>query len=283
MTTLDLSPVAATGAFPSLLSQTGTRFGVELKNFLRSREAWIWILAYPTAMFVIFNFVMGGYVDLGTGTTASFGQVFLPGMIATGLLNASFQTVASDVVNEREYGTLKRLSVTPLSPAAYILGKVAMVIVTATAATGLLLAVASLGFDVQLPSDPMKWVRFGWLFLLSLAVGTVVGIAFTALMRSTKAANAFIPALALILQFISGVFFLPFSSMPAAGQAIANVFPLRWQALGMRSIFWPEQFVVTETGESWQVGLTAIVLAAWFVVAGFIAVKTFKWRSKADG
>ncbi|MCL2595523.1 MAG: ABC transporter permease [Promicromonosporaceae bacterium] len=284
MTTLDLTPATKTGgSFPSLASMTSTRFVVEMKTFLRSKEAWIWILAYPTFMFVIFNFVMGDTVNMGTDFTATFGQVFLPGMIATGLLNASFQTVAADVVTEREYGTLRRLSVTPLSPAAYIMGKVGMVLTTAVVQLVILLAVAVLAFDVTLPTEPTLWLRFAWLVVLSLAVGTVGGIAFSGLMRSAKAANAFVPAVALILQFISGVFFLPFGEMPEVGQYIANVFPLRWMALGMRSIFWPEQFVVAETGESWQTGLTAIILVVWFVLALAVTMRTFKWRSKADG
>ena len=62
-----------------------------------------------------------------------------------------------------------------------------------------------------------------------------------------------------MLQFISGVYFV-FAELPEWMQSAASVFPLKWMAQGMRSVFLPEGAVVAETSGSWQLGWVALVL-----------------------
>ena len=76
-----------------------------------------------------------------------------PGMVAAGVMLTSFQSMALSVAVERDDGTLKRLRSTPMPPVAYFLGKVGLVAITSLAQFALLIAVAKLGFGVQLPSD----------------------------------------------------------------------------------------------------------------------------------
>ncbi len=57
----------------------------------------------------------------------------------------------------------------------------------------------------------------------------------------------------LVLQFISGVY-LPFTQLPDWLQDVASVFPLRWMASGMRSVFLPSQFASAEPGGAWHLG-----------------------------
>ena len=80
----------------------------------------------------------------------------------------------------------------------------------------------------------------------------------------------------IVLQFISGVFF-PYGNLPEWMRAIASVFPLRWMAQGMRSVFLPEVMVDAEPGHSWHLGLGALVMSTWLVVGLFLAVRTFRW------
>ena len=291
MTTLDLTPTArsargATPALPSVLTCGVTRVGVELKNFFRSRDAMIWCLAYPLFMYVIFNAVMSGIGEIvledGSTYQIAFARFFLPAMIATGIMLTSFQAVGSDISLEREYGTLRRLSVTPIPKASYFIGKIGLVLVTAAIQVALLVGVAAIAYDVPLPTDPAAWLRFAWLFVLGLAVGTLCGIAFSSVLRSPKSGAVLIPAIALVLQFISGIFF-DWGGLPNAVQWVASAFPLRWIALGMRSVFLPEQAAQFESPESWMTGWTALVLAAWLVVMLLVAVRTFKWRGRNDG
>ncbi|HEY2555521.1 MAG TPA: ABC transporter permease, partial [Diaminobutyricibacter sp.] len=83
----------------------------------------------------------------------------------------------------------------------------------------------------------------------------------------------------LVLQFIS-VVYLAFNLLPTWLQNIASIFPLKWIAQGMRSVFLPDNFEAIEPSGSWQHEATAIVLLIW-LVAGIIACRvTFRWIRK---
>ena len=104
----------------------------------------------------------------------------------------------------------------------------------------------------------------------------MLGIAITTIIPSANAAPAIIQTPFLILQFISGVFFT-LASLPTWLQWVAGLFPLRWVAQGLRSVFLPDLYQYAEPGMSWQLELVAIVLAAWIIAGLGIAVLTFKW------
>lgn len=87
--------------------------------------------------------------------------------------------------------------------------------------------------------------------------------------------------IALILQFISGVY-LTFSILPSWLQSVANVFPLRWMASGMRAAFLSASFESGEPGETWALATGAGVLVAWLVVGLIVCGMTFRWIRK-DG
>ncbi len=75
----------------------------------------------------------------------------------------------------------------------------------------------------------------------------------------------------LVLQFISGVY-IAFDSVPQWLQQVASLFPLKWIAQGMRSVFYPSQLASAEMAGAWETGRTALVLAAW-AVGGLVAVR----------
>jgi ABC-2 type transport system permease protein len=281
-----MSTVTAAPRLPRILPVALVRAGVELRGFLRERDAVIFVLAYPVVMFAIFASVFGSQ-DQSAPTSAGevsvdFAQYFLPGMVATGLMLTSFQSLAISVALERDDGTLKRLRATPVPPAAYFLGKVGQILATSVVQVGALLLLARVGFGVPLPSDASLWATFAWVFVLSTAAGAVLGIAFSSVPRSGRSASAVVTSVVLVLQFVSGVFF-PFYSLPSWMQSVASVFPLRWTAQGMRSVFLPDEARYLEVSESWQHGLTAAILVAWLVIGLVVGVRTFRWRRRDDG
>jgi ABC-2 type transport system permease protein len=87
---------------------------------------------------------------------------------------------------------------------------------------------------------------------------------------------------ALVLQFISGVFFV-YTELPPWLQQIAALFPLKWMCQGMRYVFLPDEFGTIEVGGSWELGKVAAVLAAWTVVGMVLCVTTFRWKTARDG
>ena len=61
---------------------------------------------------------------------------------------------------------------------------------------------------------------------------------------------------------------------------MASVFPLKWFAQGMRSVFLPEEFATLEPAGAWELGLVALVGLAWLVVGLVLTRLTFRWIRK---
>jgi ABC-2 type transport system permease protein len=269
-------------SLPSTANLALRRTWIELLAFLREREAVIFILAYPLIMMAIFATVFGQEDQGNAAGSVPFPQYFLPGMVATGVMLTSFQNLAISITVERDDGSLKRLRATPLPATAYFLGKIGQVLIVTTVQTAALLVLAATAYDVPMPDAATEWATFAWVFVLGTATGSVLGVAFSSIPRSGKSVTAVVTPIVLVLQFISGVFFA-FFALPGWMQQIASLFPLKWLAQGMRSVFLPPEAVVLEPSGSWQHGATAAVLVAWLVVGLVVGVRTFRWRRRDDG
>lgn len=261
---------AAPPAWPSVAL---ARVGLELRIYFRSRDEMIFGFFYPTVMMLIFGSVFGSQ-EAAPGVT--YPQYFLAGIAATGVMLTSFQSVGVSIAVERDAGDLARLRTTPMPALAYFLGKAGLVLVTTVAGLTLLITVAHLGYDIALPTGT-AWLTLAWVVVLGATAGTATGIWVSSLPRSGKSAGTVIPAFAVVLQFISGVFFV-FSALPDWMQKVAAVFPLKWLTQGMRSVFLPESAAAAEPAGSWQHGMIALVLTVWIVGATALALRTFRWR-----
>ncbi|SEO69314.1 ABC transporter permease [Trujillonella endophytica] len=262
---------------PSVVGVCRTRAGVELKEFFRQRESVVFTLMFPVILLLIFGAVLD--YDLGGGV--SFTQYFMAGVIAAGILGASLQNMAIGIATERSDGTLKGLSGTPMPKSAFFVGKVVQVLVVTVAIVVILLAIGVLFYDVDLPSGT-DWLTFVWVAALGSAACTLLGIAISSLARNGRSASATVTPVALVLQFISGVFFL-FSAVPGWLQTVAALFPLKWMAQGLRSVFLPDALAAEEPAGSWELGRVALVLGLWCVVGLLLCVRTFRWQDRGDG
>jgi len=269
---------AARPAPPSVARIALARVRLELRLFARERQQVVFSFAYPLVMMVIFASVLGGDERPGD---VPFAQYFLAGIAATGIMLVSFQAVGTTIAAEREAGLLARLQVVGTPPAAYFAGKAGQVLVAVVAQLALLLPVAGYGYDVPMPVDLAHWLTFGWVAALGALAGTVLGIAVSALPGSASSVTTGISALALVLQFFSGVFF-GFLELPGWMQQLAALFPLKWLTQGMRSAFLPEQAGAFEIAGSWEHGRTVLVLGAWVIIGLVVCTRTFRWR-RAEG
>lgn len=265
---------------PGILTLGVSRIGYETRLYFRSPDTVFFTFLFPFIMLGIFTSALGGGGNLGVnpdGTGGvSVGAYYLPGMLAAGMLLSGVQNLAVDIAGEKSDGTLKRLGGTPLSPLSYFMGKIGQVFVTATLQAGLLLLVARFALGIDLPTAGEKWMLFAWVFVLGVITSALVGIALSAVPRSGKSANAVVIPIVLMLQFISGVY-LQFGSLPDWMQNLASVFPLKWMAQGMRSVFLPDSFAAAEQNGSWDLIWVAAALGAWLVVGLVLSRVTFRW------
>ena len=266
-------------ALPSPVKIGVSRTRLEVKEFFREREQLIFTFLFPIIFLGIFSAVFSG-TDFSGGVDAA--TYFTPGMIASGIFLTSFQSLSIGIAIERDQDVLKRLRGTPMSSQSYFIGKIGLVLVTSVLQFGLLLVIAGLLLGVDIPSGPEKWLNFVWIFILGTASGCVLGIAFSVVPKSGRAASAVVTPVVLLLQFISGVYFV-YSSLPAWMRTVAEIFPLKWLAQGMRSVFLPDGFEVNEPGGSWQLGTGAIVLSVWLIVGLLVAQRVFRWTRRDAG
>ncbi|TDB70455.1 ABC transporter permease [Micromonospora sp. KC723] len=251
---------------------------LEITQFLRSRESVVFTMGFPIIMIMIFAAIFRDEIAPGV----SFTQYFVTGMIATGLMTVSFQNLGIWIPIERDRGVLKRYRGTPMPKWVWFAGKVILVVAIGLAETALLLAVSVALFDLDLPGTAARWLTFGWVSVLGITACTLCGIAISSLARTARSGSAVVTPVALVLQFISGVFFV-FTNLPAWMQQVAALFPLKWMCQGLRAVFLPDSFGAHEPGGSFELGRVALVLALWCVIGLVLCLTTFRWTTKRDG
>lgn len=267
----------AVAPLPSLLTAGLSRGRIEVTTFFREREAVVFIFALPAVLLLLLGSIFNSEHVQVPGVTT--GQLYAAGMIAGGIMATSFQYLGISVASERDQGMLKRLYGTPLPHAAYFIGKIVQVFVCLIAEVTLLMIVGVAFYHLHLPSTPGKWLTLAWICLLGGTACALLGLGVSSLARSARSASPVITLPFLVLEFISGVF-VPFSDVPRGLQVVAAIFPLKWMAQGLRSVFLAPQAAALEPAHAWELGRVALVLAAWVAAGLVLCIRTFRWQSR---
>lgn len=283
MSTLTQTPAATaqrqTGRGRGILAMGVWRARFELTQYFRSIDTVVFTFAFPILLLGLMSVAFGGDGDMQPAPglpPVPVAQLYLPAMLAAGLLLSGLQNLAIDIAVERSEGMLKRLGATPLSPVSYFIGKILQVGFTGILQATAIIAFAAIVFQVPLPTEPEKWLTFAWVFVLGITASALLGVALSAVPRSTRSATAVVIPIVLVVQFISGVYLL-FYMLPEWLQIAAGFLPVKWMAQGMRSVFLPEQYAALELGGEWNLAGVAIALAIWLVVGLVLARVTFRW------
>jgi ABC-2 type transport system permease protein len=220
-------------------------------------------LFWPAVTLGAILLLRGRSVGAGRYSLSSF---ILPGVLGMFVALGMFlelQYLAAD----REDGTLLRAKATPNGIRGYLIGKVVTVSGTILAYLAIILVPGLLivgGLDI---SSAHAWLTLTWVLILGFVATQPFGAIVGALISSPRSAGYLsLPILGLI--GISGIFY-PITALPGWLQGIAQVFPIYWLGLGMRSAFLPTAAAGVEIGGSWRPAETALVLGAW-AVAGLI-------------
>lgn len=269
----------APAALPGAWTLGLRRGALELRQFFRQRDQAIFTFAFPIVFLFLFASIFSNDVE-GAGITAS--QLYVPSMIAAGIMSTSFQSLGISIAIERDNKQLRRLRGTPMPPASYFLGKVWLVLVTGLLETVALLAVGVLFYGIELPTGAVDWLTFGWIFVLGLTGCALLGIAISSLPKTGQSASSVVVLPFLVLQFISGVY-IAIDTIPDWLLNIGALFPLKWMCQGLRGVFLPEAAAVLEQAGGWEYGRVALVLGAWCIGGLVLCLLTFRWKSRRDG
>ncbi|MGA4539993.1 ABC transporter permease [Uniformispora flossi] len=265
-------------AAPSVLRIGRARAALELRQFFRDRRQVFFTFSMPIVMFLLLASIFRDtYKDVGVTTQ----QIYVTGMLATGILSTCFQGLALQIGGERQNGTLKRLRATPMPPASYFLGKIALVVVSSLGQAAVLLGLGAAFFGLDLPTAPGRWVTFAWVYLLGATACTLLGIGASNLIRGENGGPIVLLPI-MVLQFISGVFVV-FAELPKGMQTVSALFPLKWMCQGMRSVFLPDAYATMEPAGTWEHGRIALVLTAWVIIGFVVCTKWFRWKGRDEG
>ncbi|QWB26815.1 MULTISPECIES: ABC transporter permease [Streptomyces] len=255
------------------------RGALEIKQFFRQRDQVVFTFAFPVVFLFLFASIFKDDVE-GAGITAS--QLYVPAMMAAGIMSTSFQALGISIAVERQDKVLRRLRGTPMPPTAYFLGKIWLVLFTGLLETVILLAIGTAFYDVDLPSGAGRWFDLVWIFVLGITACALLGIAISSVPKSANSASSVVVLPFLVLQFISGVY-IAIGTIPDWMLTVGALFPLKWMCQGLRGVFLPESAQVLEQAGSWELGRVALVLAAWCVGGLALCLLTFRWKDRREG
>jgi len=192
----------------------------------------------------------------------------LPGILG---MNAAMAmvTMSQLLTADREDGTLLRAKATPHGTPAYLVGKIISVSVGVVVDLAIFLIPALFIIPGLRVGSSEAWLTLGWVLVLGLVATLPIGAVLGSLFSSTRSQGLLtLPIMAMI--GISGIFY-PVTSMPEWVQGLAQVFPVYWLGLGMRSALLPDSAVTVEIGDAWRHLETVGVLSVWAVVGLVLA------------
>ncbi|QDQ15473.1 ABC transporter permease [Streptomyces spectabilis] len=241
------------------------RGAIELRQSFTNGGDLVSHLLWPVLMLITLFFLRErefGSSGLGLGTLA------LPGILG---MNAAMGMVSMSQIltAEREDGTLLRAKATPNGMRSYLTGKVIAVAGGLVADLAILLVPGMLLIDGLAADRPGAWLTLAWVLALGLAATLPIGAVLGSLFPSARSQSLIqLPVMGIIA--ISGIFY-PVTSLPGWLQAVAQVTPVYWLGLGMRSVLLPGTAAEVEIGASWRHWETAGVLGAWAVLGLLVA------------
>jgi ABC-2 type transport system permease protein len=236
---------------------------LETKLWLRQKETVFWTLAFP----VFFMLLFGSIWKENTWNNMPAISYLLPGIIVMALMTTCIVATTTGLVEEREKGIFRRLSLTPLKRHTIIGGQIAQRYLVVLLQTALLITIAVSFFEASISGDFL-------LFWAILTLGAVcflsIGFALTGLIRSAKSAHPLAMIVFFILMFLGGCFF-PLDVMPEFLVPVCKTLPsaqlnesLRLVATGGAGL-----------GEVWQ---ALLIVSGWLVGCSALAVRFFKWE-----
>lgn len=247
--------------------QAGWQRGlIEFRQSLTNGSDLFGLLFWPVAMLVVLLFID----DVSFGTSGFLlGTLFLPSVIGMNVALNGLLNMSQLLAVEREDGTLLRAKAIPNGMVGYLIGKIISVAGTTLISLLIVLIPGLLMVDGLAIGSAGAWLNLAWVVVLGMVATLPIGAILGSLAASPRSLGM-VSMLMLVMVAISGVFY-PLSGMPGWLQVIAQIFPIYWLGLGVRSAMLPDAAVAVEIGESWRIVETIAVLGAWSVLGLVVA------------
>lgn len=194
----------------------------------------------------------------------SFIEIYIPTLIGFIITVTGILGLPLPLATYREQGILRRLSTTPVPP-AWLLGAQLVVNLTiALVGMLLLVGVAMVRFGMAVPKSSPGFILA---ILLTMVAIFAIGLLVAALADGAQAAQTLGGIAAVPLLFFAGLW-VPIAALPVQIRDIST-----WTPLGA---------AVKAIQDAMQTGFPPagqlLILLAYAIVAGFLAVRFFRWE-----
>jgi ABC-2 type transport system permease protein len=263
---------ATTGAI-----QLGLRRGwTEFMQSIRSAQDQGYFLF--TALAVL------GYLILRRNSEVEGSDLLYPTVALPSILGAliAFGVVigpAYALAMEREDGTLLRLKAAPHGLTGYFTGQLLFHSLGMLPQLLVILVPSFLLFDGLMSGGLSGWLTMAWVLVLGLLALLPIGMIIGAVVPNTQKVGSWGMLPVIVLAGISGIFY-PIQQLWVWVQVVAQVFPMYWLGLGMRSAFLPDEAAALEIGGSWRTGMTVLVLLVWTVIGAVLTPAVLRRMSR---
>ncbi|MCA0251945.1 MAG: ABC transporter permease [Actinobacteria bacterium] len=197
-------------------------------------------------------------------STISAAQHLLPGMLAFGLVIGGVMGVASELMMEREDGTLLRMKAVPHGLQGFLAGKTLTHLLLNLVSAALIVIPAAIVFPDAAPANPASWLGLLTIFVVAVVVTIPLGALLGAALRGYGQLGVGMLG-AYGLSVISGIFY-PLAALPAWLQVVGQIFPMYWLGLGFRHAMLPAEAALLELGGTWRTVEMVVVLGIWLVI-----------------
>lgn len=204
------------------------------------------------------------------GSSLLYPSVAMPSILGASMTFGLILGPAFALAMEREDGTLLRAKAVPHGIAGYVSSQVLSQSLGLIPSFAVILIPAFFLFDGLMHRGIAGWLTVAWVVALGLLATMPIGIIIGSLAPGVQKVSTWGMLPIMILFGISGIFF-PIQSLWSWIQTVAQMFPMYWLGLGMRSAFLPDSAAALEIGGSWRTLETVAVLGAWAVFGLLVA------------
>ncbi|MET9721515.1 ABC transporter permease [Streptomyces zaomyceticus] len=236
----------------------------EVRLFTREPGALFWVMASPTVLLVILGLIPSFREvseDLGGRRVI---DLYVPVAVLFALIMSGVQAMPAVLAGYRERGILRRMSTTPVRPAALLTSQIVLHAGATLLSSLLVITVGRLAFGVALPGN-----LAGYLLALLLAVAGALALGATvcAVSRTQGIAHAVGSGVAFPAMFTAGVW-VPVQAMPDTLQRIVGLTPFGAASEALDA-------AASGGGPGWA---ALGVMALWTAALTGASVRWFRWE-----
>jgi len=215
------------------------------------------------------------------GAWHSLAAATMPSLLGMTVAVGGLMTMATVLTMEREDGTLLRAKATPRGLVGYLVAKIVLISLNTLVSVVVLMVGGVLLTDGPKLNGLAGLLTLAWVLALGLTATLPWGAIIGASLKSSSSVFSltFLPIGGLAA--ISGIFY-PIAVLPGWLQGVAQVFPMYWLGLGMRSALLPDAAATAEIGQSWRHLETATVLGIWAVVGLIFAPRVLRRMARRE-